>query len=98
MAADLVNLEEGTGCVHIAPGHGQEDFEVGKEKGLRILCPVDESGKLTIEPYQGVHVKDSNRSVIEDLDKVQKYMHDVMGIGKIIDLEKFVNRTFADNC
>ena len=35
--------------------------------------------------------------VLEDLDKVQKYMHDVMGIGKIIDLEKFVNKTFADN-
>ena len=35
---------------------------------------------------------------IEDLDKVQRYMHDSMGIGKLIDLEKFVNQTFANNC
>jgi len=67
---------------------------------------LDPEGKLGLDSQvlQNVFAQpqairwDGLDPVIEDLDKVQKYMHDVMGIGKIIDLEKFVNRTFADNC
>ncbi len=44
-----VTTEAGTGCVHTAPGHGQEDFMVGKEYGLEILCPVDGRGVYTKE-------------------------------------------------
>ena len=44
--ADHVTLEQGTGAVHTAPGHGQEDFEVGMKYGLPIYCPVDPAGKF----------------------------------------------------
>jgi isoleucyl-tRNA synthetase len=69
MAPDLVTLDEGTGCVHMAPGHGEEDFEVGKTYGLEVLSPVDEKGKLTCEPYQGLYVGDANKIIIQDLEK-----------------------------
>lgn len=46
---DHVTTEAGTGAVHTAPGHGQEDFQVGKEFGLEILCPVDGRGVYTSE-------------------------------------------------
>ncbi len=47
--ADFVSLEEGTGIVHIAPGHGREDFEVGQRYGLEVFSPVDEEGRFTDE-------------------------------------------------
>ncbi len=55
---DHVTLEQGTGCVHTAPGHGQEDFEVGLRYGLDVLAPVDDAGKFTEEapPFQGQFV------------------------------------------
>ncbi len=43
---DHVTLEQGTGAVHTAPGHGQEDFEVGVKYGLPVYCPVDPAGKF----------------------------------------------------
>jgi isoleucyl-tRNA synthetase len=46
---DHVTLDAGTGCVHTAPGHGDEDFLLGKKYGLDILSPVDEKGKFTAE-------------------------------------------------
>src|SRR5580698_870323 len=44
--ADHVTLEQGTGAVHTAPGHGQEDFEVGVKYGLPVYCPVDPGGRF----------------------------------------------------
>ena len=44
---DHVELGEGTGFVHTAPGHGPEDFEIGQKIGLPIHCPVDEAGCFT---------------------------------------------------
>ena len=38
------NTDAGTGCVHTAPGHGEDDFIVGQKYGLDVLCPVDEKG------------------------------------------------------
>ncbi len=46
--ADYVTLEDGTGLVHTAPGHGKEDFETGKREKLPVVCPVDESGKFFV--------------------------------------------------
>ncbi|MBX3459433.1 MAG: isoleucine--tRNA ligase [Planctomycetes bacterium] len=46
--ADYVTLEDGTGLVHTAPGHGKEDFETGKRERLPVVCPVDESGKFFV--------------------------------------------------
>ena len=51
---DEVSLEEGTGIVHIAPGAGQEDFELGRIHGLPVLAPVDEAGRF-YEDYGWLH-------------------------------------------
>jgi len=59
-----------TGLVHIAPGHGPEDFELGKEFGLEPYCPVDESGRFTkdVGPrYAGLQVRKANGQILEDL-------------------------------
>ncbi len=63
--ADFVSLEEGTGCVHIAPGHGPEDFELGRRYGLPVPVPVDERGVLTAEagPFAGLTHRDANREI-----------------------------------
>lgn len=74
LAPDLVHLEEGSGCVHIAPGHGEEDYEVGQKNGLIMLSPVDDRGLFTIEPYRGIYIRDANRIIIDDLyDKRRLY-------------------------
>jgi isoleucyl-tRNA synthetase len=69
--ADYVSSEEGTGCVHIAPGHGQEDYEVGLKHKLPVLSPVDEKGQFTEEfpPAQGQKVLKANKVIIEMLTK-----------------------------
>lgn len=65
-----VTLTEGTGCVHTAPGHGPDDFEIGKKNGLPIFCPVDEAGLFKEEAgkYQGQFVKDADPYITADLD------------------------------
>ena len=44
---DFVSIEEGTGIVHIAPGHGEDDYEIGSKYGLDIYAPVDDNGRFT---------------------------------------------------
>ncbi|MBI0584130.1 MAG: isoleucine--tRNA ligase [Methanomassiliicoccus sp.] len=59
-----------TGLVHIAPGHGPEDFELGREFGLEPYCPVDEGGRFTPDVgqrYRGMHVKKANPQIMQDL-------------------------------
>ncbi|MFQ5694460.1 MAG: isoleucine--tRNA ligase, partial [Terriglobia bacterium] len=65
--ADYVTLEQGTGVVHTAPGHGAEDFETGQKYGIDIYCPVDEAGRLTegLEDYRGQRVFDANQPIVE---------------------------------
>lgn len=60
-----VTLETGTGCVHIAPGHGREDYETGLEYGLEIHSPVDDEGRFTDEVlfFAGQHVFVANEAV-----------------------------------
>ncbi|MGR6835653.1 isoleucine--tRNA ligase [Syntrophomonas erecta] len=64
-----VTLEAGTGCVHTAPGHGEDDFYVGRQYGLDVLSPVDSRGRFTEEAQQfkGLYVHDANENVIEEL-------------------------------
>ncbi len=72
LSSKYVSTEEGTGCVHAAPGHGQEDYEeVHLNRGLPILSPVDDSGRFTEEagPYAGIPVRDANPKIIEDLEE-----------------------------
>ena len=66
-----VRSEEGTGCVHTAPGHGEEDFEVGLEYNLPILSPVNDSGIFTEEAgkYVGLSVRKANDLIIADLKR-----------------------------
>ena len=66
---DFVTLEAGSGLVHIAPGHGQEDFEVGQKYGLPVYAPVDESGRFTddVEEFAGMEVFAANKAIIESL-------------------------------
>jgi isoleucyl-tRNA synthetase len=69
--ADFVTLEAGTGQVHIAPGHGADDYVAGVENGLPILSPVDDHGRFTEEVgvpvWAGKYVFDANREVVEHL-------------------------------
>jgi isoleucyl-tRNA synthetase len=72
VGGDYITTESGTGLVHTAPGHGEEDFKVGKRFGLPVLCPVDERGDFTAEagPFEGLNVlKNANPVVIEALVK-----------------------------
>jgi isoleucyl-tRNA synthetase len=64
-----VTLEAGTGLVHTAPGHGQEDFEVGQRYGLEILNPVDAAGRFTAEAgkYAGKKIFEANAEIVKDL-------------------------------
>jgi isoleucyl-tRNA synthetase len=67
--ADFVTAEN-TGCVHIAPGHGLEDFELGMDNHLEVFCPVGENGHYTEEAgpkYDGKYVKEADGEVILDL-------------------------------
>ncbi len=66
-----VTMEQGTGCVHTAPGHGQEDYEVGRKYGLEVFAPVDDEGRFTKEaaPFDGMFVFDANDAVNEQLRK-----------------------------
>jgi len=70
--ADYVTLEDGTGAVHTAPGHGEEDYQTGLKYNLPILSPVDDEGKFTKEAgkYEGLKIWDANKVVIDDLNKV----------------------------
>jgi len=78
-----VTLEAGTGCVHTAPGHGEEDFDMSKKYGLEVISPVDNSGKFTSEAgkFSGLYVHDANGYIIEELDhrgmllKASEYRH-----------------------
>ncbi len=67
---ELVTLEQGTGCVHIAPGHGQEDFAIGQERDLPVLSPVNRQGKFTADfrDLQGTHVFDANRELVDRME------------------------------
>ncbi len=66
---DFVTQDQGTGCVHIAPGHGQEDYEVGQRYGLEVLAPVDSEGKFTAEAgdLAGESVFKADRRIIQKL-------------------------------
>ncbi|QTO40922.1 isoleucine--tRNA ligase [Desulfovibrio desulfuricans] len=67
-----VTLEAGTGCVHTAPGHGREDYEVGLKYGLEIYSPMDDAGRFlpTVQFFAGLNVFEANPKVIEKLEEV----------------------------
>lgn len=70
---DFVTIDEGTGVVHIAPGHGEEDYEIGLRYGLDIYAPVDDYGKFRFAgdeqslPIEGKFVFKANPEIVEIL-------------------------------
>jgi isoleucyl-tRNA synthetase len=71
MSEEHVHLEAGTGFVHCAPGHGPEDFAVGKKEGLPLFSPVNNYGKFTKDAgkYAGMRVKKEDVKIVDDLKK-----------------------------
>lgn len=67
-----VTLDAGTGCVHTAPGHGREDYEVGLKYGLEVYSPMDDAGRFlpSVEFFAGLNVFEANPKVIEKLEEV----------------------------
>ena len=67
-AADFVTMDTGTGAVHIAPGHGEDDYSLGRKHGLQILSPVDDHGRYTDEAglpnLTGKYVFDANADIV----------------------------------
>jgi isoleucyl-tRNA synthetase len=84
IGGDYVTTESGTGLVHTAPGHGEDDFAVGQRYGLPVLSPVDDEGNFTQDagPFKGLNVlKDANPAIIKALAdaksllKEEDYVH-----------------------
>ncbi len=67
LTADFVETGEGSGVVHIAPGHGMEDYELGLKHGLEIYAPVDDRGKFTneVSHFANQNVFSANKEIIE---------------------------------
>ena len=80
---DFVSTEEGTGIVHIAPAFGEDDMQVGREKGLPVVQMVDEEGKFKpeVKSLSGLAIEDSNKLIIKDLKernllfKLERFKH-----------------------
>lgn len=79
---DHVTLEDGTGCVHTAPGHGPEDYEVGVKNGIEVFCPVGENGCYTADAgkYADMGIRDANPEITHDL-----YHHNALLYESTID-------------
>ncbi|WP_010096758.1 isoleucine--tRNA ligase [Ornithinibacillus scapharcae] len=71
MLGDHVTTDAGTGLVHTAPGHGEDDFYVSAKYNLDVLCPVDEKGVFTSEApgFEGLFYDDANKVITEKLQE-----------------------------
>jgi isoleucyl-tRNA synthetase len=69
ITGEHVTLEQGTGIVHTAPGHGEEDYDVGLKYGLDVYAPVDDRGRFTedVEGFGGLNVFKANEEIIRKL-------------------------------
>jgi isoleucyl-tRNA synthetase len=71
LTADFVTMDTGTGAVHVAPGHGEDDYALGSKNGFPILSPVDDHGRYTeevgIPELVGKYVFDANADIISIL-------------------------------
>ncbi|PRO65305.1 isoleucine--tRNA ligase [Alkalicoccus urumqiensis] len=78
-----VTTDAGTGCVHTAPGHGEDDYIVGQQYGLDVLCPVDDKGVFTSEApmFEGQFYDTANKPITEKLQEA----------GKLLKLEFFTH-------
>jgi isoleucyl-tRNA synthetase len=84
-AGDFVSMEEGTGIIHVAPGFGAEDLEMGRREGWPTYRPIDDDGRFTDETpvafVRGLFVKDADPLITADLEsrglllKAETYEH-----------------------
>lgn len=83
LSGEFVSTEDGTGVVHIAPGFGQDDFDVCRGYNVPLVCPVDEAGKFTSEvpDYQGMQVFEANEPIMQRLKEE----------GKLVKKENYVH-------
>ncbi|WP_342044264.1 isoleucine--tRNA ligase [Bacillus sp. OTU530] len=72
MLGEHVTTDAGTGCVHTAPGHGEDDFIVGQKYGLDVLCPVDDKGCMTKDApgFEGLFYEEANKPIGQKLEEV----------------------------
>ncbi len=86
IVGDHVTLDSGTGCVHTAPGHGVEDFEVcvNHYPEIPVVVPVDSAGVLTAEagPFAGLKTDDANKAIAKHLQET----------GSLFALEKIIHQ------
>ncbi|WP_028950428.1 isoleucine--tRNA ligase [Sulfurihydrogenibium subterraneum] len=76
--SEFVELSAGTGLVHMAPGHGQEDYIIGQRYKVEPFAPVDDEGRFTKEApswLEGIRVFDANEIIINKLEEVGSLMH-----------------------
>ncbi|MDD5020899.1 MAG: isoleucine--tRNA ligase [Endomicrobiaceae bacterium] len=74
--ADFVSMEDGTGVVHIAPGHGQEDYQAGIAYKLDVISPLNDRGQFTnqVPEFEGLNVFKANPLIIEKLQSESKIL------------------------
>ncbi|MDY0346508.1 MAG: class I tRNA ligase family protein, partial [Acholeplasma sp.] len=77
IVGDHVTDSDGTGLVHTAPGHGEDDYNVGKKYNLDILVPVDDKGIFTKEAleFEGIYYEKANPLIIEKLKETGHMLH-----------------------
>ncbi len=80
--SDLVAEDEGTGILHVAPGFGEVDFNMGQDWGLTGIVHIDESGNLLDGDWKGVYIRDASVTITDDLEK----------LGKLLRSLKYVHR------
>ena len=76
---DYVTLEDGTGLVHTAPGHGIDDYQTGLREGLEVYCPVQANGTYddTVPEWiKGQHIWKANPIIVEKLRELGNLIHD----------------------
>ena len=75
--ANYVTLTDGTGCVHTAPGHGQDDYQTGLKYGLPVVSPVGSTGIFMEEAgdFAGQNIYDANESITKKLDELGLLLH-----------------------
>jgi isoleucyl-tRNA synthetase len=76
--ADYVTVEQGTGLVHTAPGHGADDYHTGRAHGLETYAPLDDRGRFTEEvpAWQGLSVSEANPKITEHLHQIGALLSD----------------------
>lgn len=78
ITGEHVTNDAGTGCVHTAPGHGVDDYNVSLKYNLGLLSPVDNKGHMTNQApfYEGMFYKKANKYIMEDLNKNDFFISD----------------------